>query len=158
VLSLGGLGRIGAGHGGGRRRKALNLLQVRGAECRHAPLAGAGQLQPDDPAIAVAASPADQPERFHPVGQLDGAVVADQQIGGDLADGRAAWVGTAADHQQQLVLGGGEPAAVACSWLQRRNLRSLTRKASSCSYCWSFKAANAAPDRDASWSDIIVTR
>jgi hypothetical protein len=52
------------------------------------PRSGRGQLQPHQPPAVVVAVPADEAERFHPVGQLDRAVVADEQVGRQFADGR----------------------------------------------------------------------
>jgi hypothetical protein len=49
-----------------------------------------------------------QPGGLRPVDQLHRAVVAQQQVPGDLADGGPARVGVAADRQQQLVLRGRE--------------------------------------------------
>jgi hypothetical protein len=81
---------------------------VGGAQAGHPPCPGRGQPHPDQPPVVVVAAPADQPEGLGPVGQLDGAVVADQEVRGQLADGRAAGVGVEAQDQQQLVLGRGQ--------------------------------------------------
>jgi hypothetical protein len=101
------------GGGGGQRGEPAELLKVRGAERGAAPRSGWGQLQPHQPPVVVVV-PADEAERFHPVGQLDRAVVADEQVGRQFADGRAGRVGMDAQHQQQLVLGhpGGEQVLV----------------------------------------------
>jgi hypothetical protein len=69
------------------------------------------------------------------VDQLDGAVVAQQQGPGDLADGRPIRVGMAADGQQQLVLGWGEPGRSGLLGApQCRKRRKPVRKRSNCSY------------------------
>jgi hypothetical protein len=44
-----------------------------------------------------------------PIDQLDGAVVAQEEVVGDVADGGRVGPGMAADGEQQLVLLGGEP-------------------------------------------------
>jgi hypothetical protein len=96
------------GGGGGQRGEPAELLKVRGAERGASPRSGRGQLQPHQPPAVVVVVPADEAERFHPVGQLDRAVVADEQVGRQFADGRAGRVGMDAQHQQQLVLGRGQ--------------------------------------------------
>lgn len=106
-MRLGARRSVEAGGGGGQRGRPAELLKVRGAERGAAPRSGWGQLQPHQPPVVVVV-PADKAERFHPVGQLDRAVVADEQVGRQFADGRAGRVGMDAQHQQQLVLGRGQ--------------------------------------------------
>ncbi len=65
---------------------------------------GRGELQPDDAVVLGIAHPLDQLGRHGPVHQPDGAVVAEQEVVGHLADGRAAAVRMSPDGQQQLVL------------------------------------------------------
>ena len=68
-----------------------------------------GELQADDPVVLGVAHPLDQLGRDGPVDQPDGTVVAQQQVVGDLADGRATAIGMPPDGQQQLVLRRGQP-------------------------------------------------
>ena len=68
-----------------------------------------GELQADDPVVLGVAHPLDQLGRHGPVDQPDGTVMAQQQVVGDLADGRATAVGMPPDGQQQLVLRRGQP-------------------------------------------------
>jgi hypothetical protein len=51
----------------------------------------------------------DQPDGLGALSQLDGAVVAKQQIPGHIADGGPTGVVMPPDSEQQLVLGGGKP-------------------------------------------------
>ena len=52
---------------------------------------------------------ADQPGGIGAVDELDGAVVAEEQVVGDLADGRSAGVIVAMDGEEQLMLVRGQP-------------------------------------------------
>ena len=91
----------------GARERATQppeLLEVGLGECLEALAPGRGELQADDPVVLGVAHPLDQLGRVGPVHQPDGAVVAEQEVVGHLADGRAAAVGVPADGQQQLVL------------------------------------------------------
>ena len=54
----------------------------------------------------------DEPEPLCPLGQLDRTVVAEQEVTGDVADGRAAGISVATDGQQQLMMAGGQPSGV----------------------------------------------
>lgn len=50
-----------------------------------------------------------QPGPHATVDQLDGAVMTDEEVRGDLAHRRAIFFGMPTNDQQELVLGGGEP-------------------------------------------------
>ena len=63
-----------------------------------------GELQPDDPVVLGVAHPLDQPGRYGPVDEADGAVVAEEEVVGHLADRRPPVVGVPSDGQQQLLL------------------------------------------------------
>lgn len=133
-MRLGARRSVEAGGGGGQRGRPAELLKVRGAERGASPRSGRGQLQPHQPPAVVVAVPADEAERFHPVGQLDRAVVADEQVGRQFADGRlggSGWMRSTSSNWCWAVV---RPATAACSWLQRRNRCRATREASRFSY------------------------
>ena len=74
------------------------------------------QLQPYDPVIGVVGDLVDQARRERATHQLDRAVMAQEEMRGDIADGwrqrRSVLAGLGAmapDREQQLMLGGGEP-------------------------------------------------
>ena len=68
-----------------------------------------GQPQPDGALIVRIAHPLQHAELLSPVDQLDGRVVPDEQVVGDVVDGRAGRVGVTPHGQQQLVLARGQP-------------------------------------------------
>jgi len=67
------------------------------------------QLQPDHPMVVAVADPSQQPSRFGAIHETHGAVVAQQQLVGDVADLGPAGINVSSDRKQQLVLGGGQP-------------------------------------------------
>jgi hypothetical protein len=69
-----------------------------------------GEAEADDPLVVLVAGAGHQSSLLGPVDEADGAVVAEKQVVGGLADGRASRVGVAANGEQQLVLGGREPS------------------------------------------------
>ena len=105
--------RLGAAGRGGR---ALRGERGEGLEALGA---GVGEAEADDPVVVGSRLAGDQPGGIGAVDQFDGAVVAQEQVVGDLADGRSAGVVMAADGEQQLMLAGVSPAAWACCSLQR---------------------------------------
>ncbi len=66
------------------------------------------QLQADHPMVIVVADPAQQPCRFGAIHEAHGAVVAQQQLVGDVADLGPPGINVSSDRKQQLVLGGGQ--------------------------------------------------
>jgi hypothetical protein len=68
-----------------------------------------GEAEPDRPRVVGVLAALDQARRHRTVDQLDRAVVADQQVAGDVADGRARRVAVATDREQELVLRRGQP-------------------------------------------------
>jgi len=70
--------------------------------------AGPGQHDSDDPAVAFIATPLDQPSGLDPVDQLHDAVVALEQVLGQVSHGRRLVApgigGVTAHRQQQLML------------------------------------------------------
>src|SRR5215204_3320339 len=71
--------------------------------------AAAGEDDPDRAGVLAVGLTGDQPGRDRAVDQLDRAVVAHEQVAGDLPDGRALGAGMPTDGEQQLVLGRGDP-------------------------------------------------
>ena len=69
-------------------------------------LALGGQRHADDPLITVVDLALDEPQALRSVDQLDSTVMADQQVLGDITDGRSARV--APDGEEQLMLWSGE--------------------------------------------------
>ena len=65
-----------------------------------------GELQPDDSVVLGIADPFDQLGRHGPVHQTDRAVMAQEQIVGRFADGRATAVRMSTDGEEQLMLCG----------------------------------------------------
>jgi hypothetical protein len=78
---------------------------VRGGQPGQALSAVGGEADPDEAAGVVIAPSLHQPGRLGAVDQLDGAVMTEQQVAGQVADGRAAPSAVAFDCQQQLMLG-----------------------------------------------------
>ena len=74
-------------------------------------LAPWGEAQAYDAAILAVAHAPDQSRLLRPVHQSDNAVVAEQQVVGDLADGWSSGVGVTPDGQEKLMLRWGQPGA-----------------------------------------------
>ena len=89
--------------------EAGQLVPVQGRELLEGGGALLGQGQPDDPPVIGVFLADDQPGGLGPLGQLDGTVVAKQQIAGHVADSWPARVVMPPHREQQLVLGGGKP-------------------------------------------------
>jgi drug/metabolite transporter (DMT)-like permease len=67
------------------------------------------QAQADHAAVVLVLQALDQARGLRPVHQADGAVMAQEEVAGRVADGRPARVLVAADGQQELVLRGCQP-------------------------------------------------
>lgn len=67
------------------------------------------EVQPDHPMVVFVARPTQQPCRLGSIHQLDGAVVAQQQLVGDVTDLGPTRITVSSDGKQQLVLGRGQP-------------------------------------------------
>lgn len=83
----------------------LQLVEVRGGERRDVSCAAAGQVQTDNSMVARIDAACDQPRQLGTVDEPHDAVVAQQQVIGDIADRRGA-AGMPAYREQQLILGG----------------------------------------------------
>lgn len=98
--------RPGAGQVEG---EAIELFEMESRERFEAGGAVVGEAQPDHAVIGLAAGSLHEAGRLGTVDQADGAVVAQEQVVGDLTHGGAFGVVVAPDGQQQLVLGGSQP-------------------------------------------------
>lgn len=92
-----------------RRSEVRELLEVQRAERLEPARALVRESQADGAQVVRVRSARDEPGSLGAIDQPDGAVVAQQEMVGDVADGRAARVGVTADGEQQLVLRGRQP-------------------------------------------------
>lgn len=83
----------------------LELVEVGGGQAVQAFLAIGGEPDAGKAPVVVVAPSLHQLGRLGAVNQLDGAVMTQQQIAGEIPDGRALRSWVALDRQQQLVLG-----------------------------------------------------
>jgi hypothetical protein len=67
------------------------------------------QSEPDAAVIVAVALATDEPGALSAVDEADGAVVPEQELLGDVADGRPAAIRVAADDQEELMLSGRQP-------------------------------------------------
>ena len=95
-----------------RAPQPTELLQVGLGQCFQPLAPRRGELQADDPVVLGVTHPPDQLGGHGPVDQPDGTVVAQQQVVGDLTDGRTAAIRVPPDGQQQLLLRRGQPGAL----------------------------------------------
>lgn len=81
------------------------MLLAEGFELR-----GAAGREPetDDTMVLGVLGALEQPGRDGAVDQADGAVVPEEQVIGDVSDGRSGRVVMTSDREQELMLGGGE--------------------------------------------------
>lgn len=94
---------------------------------------GLGERDPHDALIVWVDGALDQPSVDGAVDQSDRAVVTQDEVAGDLADGRACRVGVTLDRQHELVFGGGQSGRSSLVFLQRRKRRKRVRSSSRCS-------------------------
>ena len=87
-----------------RRSEASELLEVGGGESIEHPTALRGELEPHETSVATVAVPAHQAGPLGPVDELDRAVVAEQEMLGDVTDRRIVGPGVTPHRQQELVL------------------------------------------------------
>jgi hypothetical protein len=85
------------------------LLYVERRQRSQPVLTARRQLQPDHPMVVVVPDPTQQPCRLGPIHEAHGAVVAQQQLVGDLADLGPPRISVSSDGKEQLVLSGGQP-------------------------------------------------
>ena len=86
------------------RGQAGQLLQHDGSESPERLGAAGGELQPDDAVIVAILTAPDEPRVRGAVDELHCAVVAEEEVVGDVADRGTARITMAPDRQQQLVL------------------------------------------------------
>lgn len=82
----------------------MQLREVSPGQLRHQPVALVGELHAHDPAVARIRATAHESPGFRAVHKLNGAVMAQEQISGEIADGRRRAVWMAFDRHKQLVL------------------------------------------------------
>ena len=87
------------------RREVPELVEVSGGQPVQALLAVGTEPDTGEAAADVIAPSLHEPGRLGVVDQLDRAVVAQQQVAGEVADGRALAAAAALDRQHQLMLG-----------------------------------------------------
>ena len=87
----------------------VQLSEVRLGQGRHQAVAFRGEPDPDDPRVLRVGGAPDKAGRFRPVHQLDRAVVPQQQVAREVADGRRDVSGVSLDRDQELVLDVSEP-------------------------------------------------
>jgi hypothetical protein len=92
-----------------RLRQPGELLEMERGQATQSLGASSRQSQPDAAVIITVAPPADEPGALGAVHEPDGAVVPQQELLGDVTDGRPAPVRVAPDDQEQLMLGGRQP-------------------------------------------------
>ena len=85
------------------------LLYVERRQRSQPVLTARRQLQPDHPMVVVVPDPSQQPCRLGPIHETHGAVVAQQQLVGNVADLGPPRIDVSSDCKQQLVLGRGQP-------------------------------------------------
>ena len=93
-------------HGWGEVCKLLEMCLGERVELGHSSFS---ERDADSTVVGRVGVADDQPGYRGAVDQPDGAVVAQHQVVGDLADGGAGGIGVAADREQQLMLRGREP-------------------------------------------------
>jgi hypothetical protein len=91
------------------RCQLAKLVQVGGAERPDPPPSLRSQRQSHDAAIIQVTGARDQPQLLGSIGERNRRVVPDEQIFGNLTDGRPSMIGVAADCEQQLMLRVGQP-------------------------------------------------
>jgi CBS domain-containing protein len=91
-----------------RPGQLAQLGQVRLGQLGDEPVSGLGELHPDHPRVLDVGAAPDEPGHRGAVDQLDRAVVAQQQVVGEVADGRRGVTGMPFDGDQQLMLDVGQ--------------------------------------------------
>jgi hypothetical protein len=74
--------------------------------------AAGGEAQADDAVVLGVLGALEQPGGHGAVDEADGAVVSEQQVVGDVSDGRSGRVVMTSDGEQELMLGGRESGGV----------------------------------------------
>lgn len=71
--------------------------------------AAIGERDAHDAVVVAILTPANQASGLGPVDELDDAVMAQEQLGGEIAHGRMTGLGVAAYREEELVLSGRDP-------------------------------------------------
>jgi hypothetical protein len=96
-------------HGGSEVTELLEMLL---AEAFELLCAAGGEPEADDAVVLGVLGALEQPGRDGPVDEADGAVMPEEQVVGDVSDGRSGRVVMTSDREQELMLGGGEASRV----------------------------------------------
>lgn len=83
---------------------------MQGRQCFKTLGTDGSEPQPDNSMVFLVSNAADETCGICTVNETDRAVVTEQQIVGNLTDGRASWVVVTPDSQQELVMGRREPS------------------------------------------------
>jgi len=89
-------------------RELDQLFEVSSGELIEQPLSFRGEHEVHDPPVVLIHPPPHEPSLFGSIDELDRAVVAQEEMVGDVADGGRRLVFVAADGEEQLVLLPGE--------------------------------------------------
>ena len=93
-------------------RESFELFEVECREGFESFVTVFGELQSNDPMIGVVTSAAHQSRDVGPADQFNCAVVTQQEVVGDFANGRPPWVAVAPYGEEQLVLSRSEASDV----------------------------------------------
>lgn len=85
------------------------FLEVLPGELAEAAASAFGEHDAHDAVVVAILAPANQAGGFGPVDKLDDAVMAQEQLGGEIAHGWVTALGVAAYREEELVLGGRDP-------------------------------------------------
>jgi hypothetical protein len=91
------------------RSHAGEFFEVLAGEFAEAPGAALGDVDAHDAVVVVVLAPTHQARGFGSVDELDDAVVAEEQLGGEITHGRVTGVDASADGEEELVLRRGDP-------------------------------------------------
>ena len=107
------------------------------------------EVEAHDPAVVAVGLAADEASAFGSVHQLDGGVVADEEVLGDVPDRRRLRAGVAADGQEELVLLAGEAGLLGLLLAPAEELAQRRAEGEQVAVLVVAEAADPAPTHDA---------